>query len=122
MSWLSLKEMVEELGFKADLNDVDSLKSEIRKQLSILHPDKNNGEFSSPDAKERFNKLTQALDFIDKHRDETQALVPINQVTAIVKAVGEAIAPSREDRVAKTTNEFRAASNPSLRQHIDSLV
>jgi len=109
MAWLSIREIVEELGLRTAVNDTDGLKSELRKEVSRLHPDKNNGEFSSTAAKERFNQLTQALEFLDRQSEESQALVPISQVTAIVKAVIEAISPSRDDRVSKSTNEYRAA-------------
>lgn len=105
MSWLSIKEMVQDLGLQVDPSDETVIKNEIRKELSALHPDKNEGRFSSETARERFVALTKAVDYLDQLNSESQALIPVNQVHTLLLTIKDAIEVSSANNLDTTRNE-----------------
>lgn len=115
MRWSSIDELIKDLELEIDSSDEASVKSEIRKQLSIIHPDKNNGRFSSDSAKERFNKLTEALKFLSKRKKESQALISIDPPSAIIKAITTALAPTKEERLNRERDECRNIRKSAIR-------
>ncbi len=109
MKWISIEEMVKELNLDIDLSDKTDIKSEIRKQLSLIHPDKNNGQFSSDSAKERFNKLTLALEYLEEQKSESQSLILRNQFLAIIHAINDAFSPFKEEALGRARAECHNA-------------
>lgn len=97
--------MVQDLGLQVDPSDENAIKAEIRKQLSALHPDRNNGQFSSENSRERFDKLTKALDYLEQWKKDSQALIPVNQVYALVQSINDALAPSAKTKLDSIKNE-----------------
>jgi hypothetical protein len=115
MRWTSTSEMIKDLNLQLDSSDEIAIKSEIRKELSQIHPDKNNGQFNSDSDKERFNKLTLALDFLEEEKKESQALISTNQPTAIVQAITNSLAPTTEERLNRKRDECRSIHKAAVK-------
>lgn len=81
------------LGMSSVPESPELLRKEIRAELRDLHPDKNAGDFSNVDARERFAQLSTALAELDSDGVAT-SLVPLStvapMVTAIIEALGQA--------------------------------
>src|SRR4051812_9688786 len=108
MQWTSISELVKDLNLESDSSDESSIKSEIRKRLSLIHPDKNNGQFISDGVKEQFYVLTQALDFLEVKEKESQSLIAITQSSALIQAITNALVPTKEERLNQERNDCRS--------------
>src|SRR5687768_402523 len=104
MSWNSIRELVEDLNLEVNPSNETAVKTEVRKQLFLIHPDRNNGQFSSDSTKERFSKLTKALEYLEEQKRESLELVTRNQLSALVQAFNDALTPFREERLEQTRN------------------
>jgi len=117
MNWLSRADLVSELGLKSSPSDADALRSEIRTEIAELHPDHNNGVFASADDQPRYQRLVEALDYLD-HPPST-ALIPIHEVPALVAAVRQALVPQQPAHSpAQARAEFRDLARAELHQHL----
>jgi hypothetical protein len=103
-SWTSVDELVRDLGISADPNDPEAVRTAVRRLLTDEHPDRTGGAFSSAEKQERYHQLNAALAYLDERA--SQQLVRISDVTALVKAVQQAIQPVTE-RDVKVRTEFQ---------------
>lgn len=108
MKWNSLSEMIEDLKLEADPSDEASVKAEVRHKISIIHPDKNNGQFASESAKERYVELTEALKFLESRNKQSQAIVSVD-TSAIVQAISRTLVPTKEEILNRKQDECRTA-------------
>jgi len=90
--WTSPAEIVTEFGIEQHLSDPDSLRTELRKIVTALHPDKNEGAFASDEDKTKFLKAQSAIDFLEIHSRSAMAMIPVSQLPAIVSAFAQALA------------------------------
>jgi hypothetical protein len=62
--WQSIEELVRDLRLSADPKQRDAVAKEIRRKLSLLHPDKNGGAFGTDADRETYDRLNSALEFV----------------------------------------------------------
>ena len=90
MSEDRLEAAAKSLGMSPVPESVEVLRKEIRTELSDLHPDRNDGDFSDGEASERFAKLSSVLAELDSDGAAT-ALVPVATVALTVSNVGDSV-------------------------------
>ena len=90
MSEDRVEAVAKSLGVSPVPSSAESLRREIRSELSVLHPDRNEGDFADGEARERFAELSHALAELDSDGAMT-ALVPVATVAPMVSAVIEAL-------------------------------
>ena len=90
MSEDRLESAAKSLGMSPVPESVEVLRKEIRTELSDLHPDRNDGDFSDGEASERFAKLSSVLAELDSDGAAT-ALVPVATVAPMVSAIIDAL-------------------------------
>jgi hypothetical protein len=92
MSESQVEAVANALGLSPIPDGEERLRKEIRAELRDLHPDRNEGDFADPEARERFSELSTALTELDGGGSST-ALVPLStvapMVTAIIDALGQ---------------------------------
>lgn len=116
MNFNSLKEIIDYFELDVDQNNINEIRSALIHLLAESHPDKSGGEFESEKDKEKYNKIQTAINDLDTLNSHQTALVNINQVTEIIKAVTDAIVPRKEEE--KSDIEFRLKSE--LKREIKS--
>lgn len=90
--------------------------AEIRKKLRVLqaelHPDKYSasGEFESQEKKERYMRVEAAIKFLENNGKEQTALIPVNEVTNLIKAVTSLI-PANQAITAETNLSTQVSQN-----------
>jgi hypothetical protein len=62
--WQSIEELVRDLRLSADPKQSDAVAKEIRRNLSLLHPDKNGGAFVTDADRDTYDRLNRALEFV----------------------------------------------------------
>jgi len=90
MSEDRVEAVAESLGMSPVPPSAESLRREIRSELSVIHPDRNDGDFADVDARERFAELSRALVELDSD-GATTALVPVATVAPMVSAIIDAL-------------------------------
>jgi len=109
MTYQSTEELVAKLHLQADPADINEVRSRIREELASIHPDKqHNREFRSSEDRERFNELVEALEYLETRKKLETALIPVNQVTELIKAINKVQEPTREEKAAKVKDECRS--------------
>src|SRR6185369_6300479 len=109
MTYQNVEELVAKLRLEADPADVDDVRSRIREELASIHPDKqHNREFRSSEDRERFNELVEALEYLETRKKLETALIPVSQVTELIKAINKVQEPTREEKAAKVKDECRS--------------
>lgn len=93
-NWSSAAEIAAEFGFDKHASDTENLRSEIKKLVAALHPDRNGGSFPSESEKNKFLRAKSAMDFLDRHSQSSMTMIPISQLPAVVSAVAQALALS----------------------------
>lgn len=68
MIFSSIEEIKEYYGFQTD--DISEIRKEIISSLSIIHPDKNGGDFSNKKQEKDYEELNAALEFIDNSKKD----------------------------------------------------
>jgi len=110
MKWKTPEEVVRELQLDSAPQDTEALKREIRLRLASIHPDKNGGEFSDPEDEEMYNKVAAAYEFVSQISSDSQALVPITQLPAIIRAVRDAQLAPTQTQISTLRTECRTES------------
>ena len=96
MEYYSIKEIRDEFGI--DSESPDEIRKELIKKLSKIHPDKNKGEFSSGKEKEDYLKINSAIRFLDEQTKDQEALIPLKDVTDLIKTVKELVPTNNENK------------------------
>lgn len=73
--------------------DVGSIRTQLRKCISELHPDRSGGSFRSEADKTKYLEATDAIEQLDAWEQTSQALVPIAHLPAVIAALSDALAP-----------------------------
>ena len=104
-SWLSIIDVVNEFGLKAQGADFEAVRDELKKIMSSIHPDKNGGNFSSEEDKSRFLRAQEALRFLEFSVQASSAMIPVSQLPAVISALSQALAtPSSSNANALQSN------------------
>jgi hypothetical protein len=98
MIWNSLIDIIEHFNLDVDETNINEIRSALVQLLADSHPDKSGGDFASEEQKEKYNEIQNAIDNLSTIHSQQNALVSINQVTDIIKAVTEAIVPRTDDQ------------------------
>jgi hypothetical protein len=115
--WLSVADVVRDLGLQSSPDDRDAVRSEIRRAIAVIHPDHNGGTFANLDAQTQYERLVQALEFLD--RPTSTALIPIQHIPALVAAIKESLTPVAKDQTAvQARAEFRDTARAELHQRL----
>jgi hypothetical protein len=102
---MDIKEVAKKYSLESDLENIPLLRSDFVKILAKLHPDKNGGNFKDEAEKKQFEEIKEALDYLDN--TYSKSLIPINELTQIIKSVSEAIQPQKEAILIQQKNELR---------------
>ena len=89
-SWLSIVDIINEFGLKAQGADFEEVRDELRKIMSSFHPDRNGGNFSSEEDKSRFLRAQEALHFLELNAQAGSAMIPVSQLPAVISALSQA--------------------------------
>ncbi len=87
-TFTSLEQIRQEFQVKDE--DAETIRAILRKRLASIHPDRNGGTFAKIEDKELFNRLGDAIEFIDD-KDKSSALVSASAVTELAQAVTELV-------------------------------
>jgi len=71
--------------FKIDSASHADVLEQLKRERNKIHPDKNGGDFHSPDNEKKFHDLNEAIEWIESNSNNQQ--ITINQVTDIIKAI-----------------------------------
>ena len=109
MEYYSIKEIRDEFGI--DSESPDEIRKELIKRISKIHPDKNKGEFSSEKKKEDYLKINSAIRFLDEQTKDQEALIPLKDVTDLIKTVKELVPTNNEN---KSVEKLRITIDDSI--------
>jgi hypothetical protein len=90
--------------FGIDNESPDEIRKELIKRMSKIHPDKNKGEFSSEKEKRDYLKINSAIRFLDLQTKDQEALIPLKDVTDLIKTLKELVPTNNEN---KSTEKLR---------------
>jgi len=79
----------------------EEIRSRLRTLQSELHPDRTGGEFQEGNDKERFLRVSAALDYIEKHETNESALVPVSMMADLLKVIRDLV-PAQQEKNAET--------------------
>ena len=91
-TWLSIVDIVNEFGLEAQAADYEAVRDELKKVMSSSHPDRNGGNFSSEECKNRFLRAQEALGFLELRAQAGSAMIPVSQLPAVISALSQALA------------------------------
>ena len=83
MNFQNILQIKEKFNLESD--DVSEIKKQLLEILKPIHPDNNGGNFNSENDKEKFNLLTEALDFL-KDVNKQESLIQWNKNNYIIKS------------------------------------
>jgi hypothetical protein len=106
MSWASVEDLISDLNLKSDPFEIKSIRSEIKEKLTRVHPDTTSGTYESKQSKDLTYKFTEALNFLDDQNNNSKELISISQVSAITKAVSEALNKTKTPSLDEARNSF----------------
>lgn len=81
--------------FNLNLDSLDQIRVELKSKMKKCHPDKVDSTEWKNGMKNDFLNLTEAIEFIDTSKKENTSLVPVEQVTELVKVIKD-ILPKNE--------------------------
>jgi len=99
MEYYNIKQIRDEFGI--DSESPDEIRKELIKRISKIHPDKNKGEFSSEKEKEDYLEISSAIEFLDEQVKDQKALIPLKDVTDLIKTVKELVPTNNENTSAE---------------------
>ena len=115
MNWDSTEQIAIFFDFpEATHNDPVALRLAITRKMASVHPDNNQGDFEDIKTETLWNQLHSAKAFLDVRGktgigDQTNTqMIPLSQVTELVKVITEAGRPSLEASVSALKAEARS--------------
>ena len=93
MPFYSLEQILQ--AFHLPKQDADEVRKELRRRLKQVHPDTNSTTGAPSAASDEVLRITEALNFLDAAKRRT-AVVPVEEVTDLVKAIKELLPANRE--------------------------
>jgi len=103
MPFSSLAQICGEFGISETAPD--EMRRELKRRLKKLHPDAAPGGCVSGAAAPEVLRLTEALHFLDNAKRQT-ALVPVEEVTALVQAIKDLVPCSREKEAGEKLSQL----------------
>jgi len=94
--WASVSAIVAHFDLTSHGNDLAALRSELKQKLAAIHPDHNDGQFPSAEAKDAFSSISSALEYLDA-QTSTTSLVPLQDIASLVVAIKQALQPTAAD-------------------------
>ncbi|MBU1054066.1 MAG: hypothetical protein KKC46_09585 [Proteobacteria bacterium] len=98
MKWDSVEDIIKHFNLKVDETDVSNVRSALIQLLAKSHPEISGGDFETEEQKEKYIDIQRAIKDLNILGSEQNALVSVNQMTDIIKAVFHAIAPGKENQ------------------------
>ena len=93
----------------------DEVRDLLRRRRLELHPDRTGGQFESEEAREQFHLIEEALTAADTMATDSTALVPVEAITQIVRALREeSLHGTRENREEALQSRLGAQVERSL--------
>jgi hypothetical protein len=116
MRWTTVRQLVSELGLKADPTDIRAVEQELQGLRLELHPDRNGGTFEDAAHEARYYAVDEALRFV---QSSGHALVAIEQLAPALALLRELQGFSTGSRVAPapTHDEIIQAASRRLHRH-----
>ena len=112
MKWNNLAHMAQDLGLNSAPENIQELKSEIKKHIVEMHPDHSGGNFKSEKDKAQYHRFSDALDYCENHE---KMLIPLEATTALIQTVAESMALANrepiEKRITKASKELQNKFN-----------
>ncbi|MFK0268312.1 hypothetical protein [Pseudomonas asiatica] len=90
-SWSSTIDIINEFSLKSQDTELESVREELKKIMSSVHPDRNGGNFSSEEDKSRFLRVQEALRFLELNAHTGSAMIPVSQLPAVINALSQAL-------------------------------
>ena len=115
MKYNSLEQV--KADFDLNLDSTDQIRSELKSKMKKCHPDKVDSKDWENGLKNDFLDLSDAIEFIDTSKKDTSALVPVEQVTELVKIIKD-ILPKNKIVTQETKFENQLASYLQERKDI----
>ena len=103
--------------FDLNLDSTDQIRSELKSKMKKCHPDKVDSKDWENGLKSEFLNLSDAIEFIDTSKKNASALVPVEQVTELVKIIKD-ILPKNEIATQETKFENQLVSYLQERKDI----
>lgn len=82
--------------FGIDQQKPKDIRLHLRALQGELHPDRTGGEFQEGGDKERFLRISEALDYLEKTEINENALVPVSVMTDLVKVMRDLVPVQQE--------------------------
>lgn len=118
MDWNSIDDIIKELKLNSSSDDFEGLKRELRAIMVKLHPDKTEGSFTSKNNEQRYIKASSALEYISGLSKDSQALVPVTALPAIIKAIHEVQLTPVQTQISQLRTEAREENRINVRSSI----
>ncbi len=83
--WKSIDDLIHALGLSVSPGDLEGVEKALKQQLLKVHPDTTNGEFASNTQKERFHRVSEALELVQRQKSGIPALAAAD-IPAVVEA------------------------------------
>lgn len=83
--WKSIDDLVHALGLSVPPGDLEGVEKALKQQLLTVHPDTTNGESASDTQEERFHRVSEALELVQRQKSGIPALVAAD-IPAVVEA------------------------------------
>lgn len=105
----NIEEIRAEFGLTGQ--EPDRLRRELKKMLFDLHPDKNDGVFSSESDQEEFYKLTEAISFLSQSiqpvQEQSNHLISVQEAIELIRTVErkEIVSQEKEEQEQKRVQE-----------------
>lgn len=116
MKWKTIQEIKEYFKIDQSISDLKQIRDELKYSLSQLHPDKSNGEFKTAWQKEEFNKINDAVEFIDKISSTSTSLITIENVNEIIKTITQTLQDKKEPISTSSNKELKKEYKKELNQ------
>ncbi|MEP3480190.1 MAG: hypothetical protein ABJZ55_13145 [Fuerstiella sp.] len=112
MNWTSYSHIVDELDLDVSPSLPSAVADAVRAKRIATHPDKTGGEFKDEDHKNTYTKLNSANEWIERQA-ANNALIPIEQLPALIKTIGELQQPSKEEKIGTLVRDTRSEARLS---------
>lgn len=107
--------------FGIDNDTVEDIRKELRKRIKEFHPDTTNGDFKSIEQQERYESLSNAIQFLDDEGvNNSNLILSKNELSTLIKqAVNQEVSVfrnqiSNDEKSEKTQNQFKETLNESV--------
>lgn len=107
--------------FGIDNDTVEDIRKELRKRIKEFHPDTTNGEFKSIEQQERYDNLSNAIQFLDNEGlNNSNLILSKNELTSLIKrTINHEMSlfhgqTNNEEKIQKTENQLKAIVEESV--------